>query len=746
MKITKILISALFLLGTGALSGCRKPAQPPAASADPASSAVEPAEKTICAERVRFEEVSDGDRIVLVNPGVMRAVSLIPEGSQLIALAVHGDAEKLTYLPPQTALFACEKTEDGALRLNTSDGWLNPGAENRTLVLDAEAETPAEWTLTDTDLTVRSANPEAGNLHLNFLPDYNRFSLAADEEITDSLYPETVIYRVSEGYTMPEDDGTGYRLTVYETSDIHGHIAESDTPAEYRLAWIADKIKKTRNSTGALRTDTTILLDAGDLFQGSVLSNLLHGEPVMEYLAKMDYDAVAIGNHEFDWGLEHLFDADATLKDALSVNHVPAVICNLFQNGNPVSLARPYVILNKTAIDENGNELPVTIGVIGHAENYGPSIKASLFSDPGYEIHEDPAAVSALAEELKQKQQCDAVILLTHSNAANTAELFSDDPNIDLVLGGHSHKSDYGRNTAGIVYASPADNATSFVRTELVFDADEARQPSFRDTRATTLLIPSREETLLPAEGDPYACLDPEIVELSDLAFESAADVLNTEVGYITDPIIRYEYFPESSNRACLSGNFHTWLIRRAADADVAFYNRYGMRQDLLIPAGSDRRVLTLADIYTLFPFENNLYVYELTMEELLEVYKYALTVDGDTLFAMMSGMTCYYSDHTVNALVKDGEPLYVNGVWQNGHEKDTVRLAVTDFMATSNRNTDGMDNPLYLWIGTDRLISDDMPSTTGFIQALEEEAAANNGQIRFPTDCEFICGEYPGN
>ena len=56
----------------------------------------------------------------------MRAVSLIPEGSQLIALAVHGDAEKLTYLPPQTALFTCEKTEDGALRLNTADGWLNP--------------------------------------------------------------------------------------------------------------------------------------------------------------------------------------------------------------------------------------------------------------------------------------------------------------------------------------------------------------------------------------------------------------------------------------------------------------------------------------------------------------------------------------------------------------------------------------------------------------------------------------------
>ena len=89
---------------------------------------------------------------------------------------------------------------------------------------------------------------------------------------------------------------------------------------------------------------------------------------------------------------------------------------------------------------------------------------------------------------------------------------------------------------------------------------------------------------------------------------------------------------------------------------------------------------------------------------------------------------------------------VYVNGVWQNGHEKDTVRVAVSDFLATSNRNTDGMDNPLYLWRTTDRLISDDMPSTTDFIQVLEEEAAANNEHIPFPTQCEFINRAYPGN
>ena len=152
-------------------------------------------------------------RIVLVNPGVMRAVSLIPEGSQLIALAVHGDAEKLTYLPPQTALFTCEKTEDGALRLNTADGWLYPGAENRTLVLDAEAGTPAEWTLTDTDLTARSASPEAGKL--NHLTQDKKLPFQPDARMAETgesaVFSDCVTFRSPQG---PVRDRRGCRRHV----------------------------------------------------------------------------------------------------------------------------------------------------------------------------------------------------------------------------------------------------------------------------------------------------------------------------------------------------------------------------------------------------------------------------------------------------------------------------------------------------------------------------------------------------
>ena len=68
-------------------------------------------------------------------------------------------------------------------------------------------------------------------------------------------------------------------------------MSEGDV-TEYRLAWIAGNIQKVRSASGTMRTDTTVLLDAGDFFQGNILSNLLNGDPVSEAMDVMKYDAV----------------------------------------------------------------------------------------------------------------------------------------------------------------------------------------------------------------------------------------------------------------------------------------------------------------------------------------------------------------------------------------------------------------------------------------------------------------------
>ena len=752
MKLLKksfTLITVMSLLGTGLFSGCRKAPAPaePSASPEPA------AEAQPSAERVRFTDVSDGDRIIVVNPNLMRAVSAIPESGQLIALAVHGTAEELDWFPAETGLFTCEKAEDGALRLKTDAGYLSAGAEEKSLVLDDPGDTPAYWTLADNELTVRIPGAEPAEQCIYFISDKNRFGLTEPGTISNEQYLEYCLYRVNPSYSAPQDDGSGYRLTVFETSDIHGHIAdvsEGDV-TEYRLAWIAGNIQKVRSASGTMRTDTTVLLDAGDFFQGNILSNLLNGDPVSEAMDVMKYDAVTLGNHEFDWGIENVIDKDGTIKDYLpgigdGADLIPMIVSNVYQNGKRVPFSKDYIILDKTAVDADGNELPVKIGVIGFADDYSASVMAKFFADRGFEIREDYDKLSALAAKLKQNEHCDAVILLTHSNAAKTSAKLNQEQNIDLILGGHTHMSDFGRNEAGTVYAAPAGNAEAFVKSELVFDTDDSGKPVFRDVRGTGVVISTPEDTILSAGNDSDSLLDKDIVAISDKAVESASEVLDSELGYITESVRCFEYFPESGERGSTGGNFHTWLVRSAADADIAFFNRHGMRTDLIVPEGEDRRTITQADIYTLFPFEGNVVLYQLTMKDLLEVFDYALTQDGYSLLSMMSGITCYYTGRTVNALVKDGVPLYVHGTWLDGHENDTVTVAVQEYIATSNRNKDGIDNPFCLWHGTDRMVTDEIPSQTSFIRVLQEEADANNGQIPVSDQCWFINGDYAGN
>ncbi len=90
---------------------------------------------------------------------------------------------------------------------------------------------------------------------------------------------------------------------------------------------------------------------------------------------KMEYDAVELGNHEFDWGLENMIDPDGTLLDyeyegQNYANEVPVVCANIYQNGTRLSSTKDYVIVEKTATNSQGGEVKVRIGVIGLAEFY----------------------------------------------------------------------------------------------------------------------------------------------------------------------------------------------------------------------------------------------------------------------------------------------------------------------------------------------------------------------------------------
>ena len=107
-----------------------------------------------------------------------------------------------------------------------------------------------------------------------------------------------------------------YSLPLFETSDIHGTLVDSSSePDLHYLARISDIVKDVRSSGGSYDKSRALLLDTGDIYQGNTISNLLNGNPLKAAFDKMDYDAVSIGNHEFDWGLDVSVDPDSTMAD-----------------------------------------------------------------------------------------------------------------------------------------------------------------------------------------------------------------------------------------------------------------------------------------------------------------------------------------------------------------------------------------------------------------------------------------------
>lgn len=87
-----------------------------------------------------------------------------------------------------------------------------------------------------------------------------------------------------------------------------------------------------------------------------MVSNTLDGESLSAAFDAMEYDAVAVGNHEFDWGIDTVIDSDSTMRDyneggSFHKNNIPVVCCNLFKDGQKVDFADDYVILHKKAYD-----------------------------------------------------------------------------------------------------------------------------------------------------------------------------------------------------------------------------------------------------------------------------------------------------------------------------------------------------------------------------------------------------------
>lgn len=527
-----------------------------------------------------------------------------------------------------------------------------------------------------------------------------------------------------------------YTLPLIETTDTHGHIVTTDNDAvHYRMAFIADKVNDIRGND----RDRLVLLDGGDLYQGASVSNLLDGMPVYVSIDRMGYDAVALGNHEFDWDFDTLVDDDATLLDynwdgRHYDNYVPILCANLYQNGERSQYTQDYIILDKTAVDSKGHTVKVKIGVVGFVPNYSSSIMASRFGGKGYSIKEDYSIANEIATSLEASGQCDATIFLIHGGADDAAGHLGYGSAFDLVLGGHTHRAIAGKSGWGVPYMQGGRYCEQYAYLDLKFTVDDTGAVTF--TKVDNMkfcAVDSYRDRHRSAEENADD-LDEEILAISDYALQATEAQQKDVIGYINVGATT-SYISGSGDRASNMSNWMCDIIRRIGEADVAFVNSGGIRTSLPLN-GQSRRDITVADVYEIFPFCNTVYVYDITYADLLKVFKYSMS-GGSGLFSRVTGIDCYYTqDYSIHSLKKDGTVIYQNGSWTGDWASRKVLLAVSEYIATSGA---GSGNPLASWNNSSRLISSDIVDNAGAVRVLREEAASSGGLLHIDTTPHFI-------
>ena len=185
----------------------------------------------------------------------------------------------------------------------------------------------------------------------------------------------------------------------------------------------AELIKTIRNEE-----ENILLLDGGDMFQGTPFFNYYKGEPEIKSMSMMQYDAATMGNHDFDGGMENF---------AIQLQHAtfPIINCNYDFTGTPLEgKLIPYTIIQK------GN---LKIGILGVGIELKGLVPDNLY---GQTIYNDPILKANDTAGFLQKQGCDMIICLSHlgdkynDNKVSDEVLAKESYDIDLIVGGHTHK------------------------------------------------------------------------------------------------------------------------------------------------------------------------------------------------------------------------------------------------------------------------------------------------------------------
>jgi 5'-nucleotidase len=229
--------------------------------------------------------------------------------------------------------------------------------------------------------------------------------------------------------SFSSEEGQLRKLTILHTNDVHSRIEpfpmdggkNEGRGGIAKRAALINKIRKEEQHV--------LLLDAGDMFQGTPYFNYFGGELEMKLMSKMGYDGGTIGNHDFDGGIDGLH------KQLTAHANFPLINCNYdFSDTIMNQQTKPYQTFQRGDIK---------IGIVGVGVELDGLVPTPLFKKTQYM---DPLTqANKYATILKEEERCDYVICLSHlgysyeTNKISDLVLAKESKNIDLIIGGHTH-------------------------------------------------------------------------------------------------------------------------------------------------------------------------------------------------------------------------------------------------------------------------------------------------------------------
>ncbi|MEO6323333.1 MAG: bifunctional UDP-sugar hydrolase/5'-nucleotidase [Thermoanaerobaculia bacterium] len=440
------------------------------------------------------------------------------------------------------------------------------------------------------------------------------------------------------GVTWPAPAAASPRrthVTILQTTDLHGHLLAWDYARgredDIGLARIATRVSAIRKET-----PNVLLLDSGDLIQGTPIE-FLHArgrdagaDPMVTAMSLMKYDAMAVGNHEYNFGLD-------VLRKAQRESAFPWLSANtrFVKDG---SAAFPEWIVKTVG--------GVRVGILGLTTPNVPNWEPEA-NRPGLRWEDPVETARRVVPLLRERERCDFVVVLIHSgpevdlktlepdgteNENRVAAIAAGAPGIDLILTGHTHRRIPLTPLSKVPFIQPGRWGDLLTRVDVTFEARKEGGWTVTDLKGE--LLPS----------DASIASDPMIVKLAAPHDLAARAYLDERIAVAEDA------FP--ADRARLEDTALLDLINEAqlsaTGADLSMTS--------LLPGGKYEGIakgqVTVRDIYALYPYENQLVAVEIDgtilkacLEHAAEFYGATSWAEGRLVLSMKEGMIPYNYD-----------------------------------------------------------------------------------------------------